>query len=232
VRLTATEEYVQYGLDARAQSRLSILGDLLLEAPLNVTSVSTAEEIERVHFLDSLSLLTIPQVQAACNIVDLGSGAGLPALVLATALPVRVVAVESQRKKCAFIENAAQLMELENLVVFCARAEEYGRSGARETHDLAVSRALASLPVVLEYSLPLLVLGGHVVAMKGAISNQERIQGEKAVGILGADSLVAARLQPFKGAENRWVWMARKSRPTPERYPRRPGIPAKRPLGA
>jgi 16S rRNA (guanine527-N7)-methyltransferase len=212
VRLTATDEYVQYGLDATAQSRLSILGDLLLEAPFNVTSVSTAEEIERLHFLDSLSLLTIPQVQVARNIVDLGSGAGLPALVLALALPARVVAVESQRKKCAFIENAARLMELKN--------------------DLAVSRALASLPAVLEYSLPLLALGGHVVAMKGAISNQERIQGERAVGILGADSLVAAQLQPFKCAENRWAWMARKSRSTPERYPRRPGMPAKRPLGA
>lgn len=232
MRLTAGAEYSRYGLDATAQARLSVLGDLLLDAPFNVTSVSTAEDIERVHFLDCLSLLTIPQLEAARDIVDLGSGAGFPALVLALTLPARVVAVESQRKKCTFIEQAAGLMQLENLVVCCARAEDYGRSEARGTHDVAVSRALASLPVVLEYSLPLLAPGGYVAAMKGAISDQERIQGERAAGILGGALIGAVRLQPFIGAENRWVWMARKDRVTPERYPRRAGMPVKRPLGA
>ena len=96
---------------------------------------------------------------------------------------------------------------------------------------MAVSRALAALPVVVEYSVPLLAVGGCMVAMKGAISDQERIQAEKALGILGGGSLESVRLQPFPDAQNRWAYVARKTRPTPSGFPRRTGIPAKRPLG-
>jgi 16S rRNA (guanine527-N7)-methyltransferase len=232
VRLIETTHYEAHGLDEGAQTRLAALGDLLLGAEFNVTAVSTPEAIERMHFLDSLSLLALPEVRTARRIVDIGSGAGLPALVLALVLSADVLALESHRKKCDFIERAAREMELANLGVACARAEEYGRNEGREAHDCAVSRALAALPVVLEYSMPLLSPGGFVVAMKGAISDQERIQAERALGILGGDSLRAVKLQPFPDAEKRWAWIASKSRPTPRAYPRRPGVPAKRPLGA
>ena len=101
----------------------------------------------------------------------------------------------------------------------------------REAHDVVVSRALASLPVVAEYSLPLLSPGGTMVAMKGEISNQERIQAQEALDILGGDALGAMALDPFPGAMNRWVYTARKQRATPPGYPRKAGIPSKRPLG-
>lgn len=197
-----------------------------------MTGITDPREVERIHFLDSLSLLDLSCVSSAASLVDVGSGAGLPALVLALALPdAKIVAVESQRKKCAHIGRAAEVLSLRNIEVYCARAEEYGRTVGRGAHDVAVSRALAALPVVAEYSLPLLALGGTMVAMKGAISDQERIQAEEALGILGSDLLEAVRLQPFAGAEDRWVYVARKSRITPSDYPRRPGVPAKRPLG-
>lgn len=197
-----------------------------------MTGLTDPHEIERTHFLDSLSLLDLGYVSSASSLVDVGSGAGLPALVLALALPnVKIVAVESQRKKCAYIGRAAEALCLRNVEVYCVRAEEYGRTAGRGAHDVVVSRALAALPVVAEYSLPLLAIGGTMVAMKGAISDQERTQTEKALGILGSDLLEAVRLQPFSGAQNRWVYLARKIRVTPIDYPRRPGIPAKRPLG-
>ena len=211
---------------------MAAFGDLILGAGFNVTGVRDPEQIEVLHFLDSLSLLEVGAVSSAESIADLGSGAGLPVLVLALARPgMEITAVESQRKKCAYIEKTAETLGITNVTVCCARAEEYGRSTGREAHDVVVSRALAALPVVAEYSLPLLRLGGVMVAMKGSISDQERTQGLRALGILGADGLDGIRLHPFVGAENRWAYVARKTRVTPEEYPRRPGVPARRPLG-
>ncbi len=232
MRLTESQAYARRGLGADALVRLSTLGDLLLDAPFNVTSVSDPQEIERVHFLDCLALLDLESVRTVRRVADIGSGAGLPALVLALALPsARVTAVESQRKKCGFIEQAVVAMGLENVEIRCERVEEYGRNAGRGIHDAVVSRALAELAVVAEYSLPLLEPRGRMVAMKGLISNEERIQGERALGILGGSGLESIRLQPFPGAENRWVYLAEKKGATPPSYPRRPGVATRRPLG-
>jgi 16S rRNA (guanine527-N7)-methyltransferase len=232
VELSESKAYAGRGLDQRTQERLGLLGDLLLSAGFNVTSVTQPREVERMHFLDSLSLLDLPCVLSARRLVDVGSGAGLPALVLALALPaLQVVSVESQRKKCDFMERVAAALSLDNVEVRCARAEDYGRREGREAHDVAVSRAVAALPVEAELSLPLVAVGGSMVAMKGAISDQERIQAEMALGILGSETLEVVRLRPFAGAENRFAYVGRKTRATPECYPRRPGIPGKRPLG-
>jgi 16S rRNA (guanine527-N7)-methyltransferase len=232
LELTETAAYAAQGLDARAQRSLRALGDLILGAGFNVTGVSGPEEIERVHFLDSLSLLKVPGVSEAASLADVGSGAGLPALVLAVALPgAEITAIESQRKKCSFIERTAEALELVNVVVRCARVEDYGRNEGRGRHEVAVSRAIAALPVVAEYSLPLLRPGGVMVAMKGSISDQECTQAQMALGILGGGSLDAVRLEPFVGARDRWAYVARKVGVTPDGFPRRPGIPVKRPLG-
>jgi 16S rRNA (guanine527-N7)-methyltransferase len=231
MELTQTARYTAYGLDIATQHKLASLGDCLLGAGFNVTGVTEPVEIERIHFLDSLSLLTVESVRSAALIADVGSGAGLPALVLALALPARVTALESQRKKCEFITRTARSLGLENVDVYCGRAEDFGRGSGREVYDVVVSRALAALPVVAEYSLPLLRTGGRMVAMQGAISAQERRQADKAVAILGADRLQRLLLDPFPGARNRQVFVARKVQATPLEYPRRTGIPAKRPLG-
>jgi len=232
VYLAQTATYTALGLDAQAQSKLAVIGDLICSAGFNITGVTDPEEIERFHLLDSLSLLRLEPVLAARSIVDIGSGGGLPALILALALKdARITALESQRKKCAYIERAAAALDLTNVTVCCRRAEDYGRASGREAHDAAVTRAVAALPVVAEYSLPLLRLGGVMVAMRGAISDQECIQAQKALGILGADGLDAVRLDPFAEARDRWAYVATKVRATPERYPRRPGLPTKRPLG-
>lgn len=231
MRLAETAAYSAWGLDQAAQTGLAALGDIILNSGFNVTSISDPEEIERIHFLDSLSLLSIPCFRGAHSIVDVGSGAGLPALVLAMVLSAEIHAVESQQKKCDFIQRAADELSLKNVTVHCARAEDYGRGPGQNAHDLAVSRALAAPPVVVEYSVPLLTVGGCMVAMKGAISDQERIQAERALGILGGGSLESVRLHPFPDAQNRWAYLAKKTRPTPTGFPRRTGTPAKRPLG-
>ena len=233
MELTQSQAYAERGLGAEAVAGLSTFGDLLRGAAFNVTSIREPEAIERFHFLDSLALLDLAPVRAGQRFADLGSGAGLPALVLAIALPFsRVTAVESQHKKCRFIEQAANAMGLRNVDVRCERVEDYGRKVGRQAHDVVVSRALAALSVVAEFSLPLLERGGAMIAMKGAISDQERIQAEKALAILGGGGLESVKLEPFAGAENRWVYLARKERVTPPSFPRQAGTAARRPLGA
>lgn len=232
LNLVETAAYASYGLDAGAQGRLSVLGDLLQGSVHNVTGVTDPAEIERIHFLESLSLLALPAVSNATSLADIGSGGGLPALVLALARPaMAVTAIESQRKKCEHIQNAAAALELGNVTVCCLRVEDYARAEGRAAYDVAVSRAVATLPVLAEYSLPLLRLGGAMVAMKGPISDQERTRAVGALAILGADRLEAFRSDPFEGARDRWIYVAVKARATPDAYPRRSGVPAKRPLG-
>lgn len=230
--LTETSAYSAYGLDAESQRRLGLLCDLILEAGFNVSGIKDPVEIESLHFLDSLSLLRLEVVAAASLIADVGSGGGLPALVLGLAAPsVRVTAIESQRKKCEHIKRAAAVLALDNVSVCCARAEDHARAGGGGLYDVVVSRAVAALPVVVEYSLPLLRTGGAMVAMKGQVSDHERTQASHALGILGGDELEAVRLDPFPGARDRVAYVAKKVRPTPSGYPRRAGMPLKRPLG-
>jgi 16S rRNA (guanine527-N7)-methyltransferase len=232
LRLTETDVYSAYGLDAQVQGRLGLLGDLILEAGFNVSGIKDPAEIERSHFLDSLSLLRLRVVSVAGLIADVGSGGGLPALVLALALPdARITAIESQRKKCDHIERTAAFLALNNVCVCCARAEDHARAEGGDFYDVVISRAVASLPVVIEYSLPLLRVGGTMVAMKGRISDDERTQASRALGILGGDDLQVARLDPFPGARDRVGYVAKKLWPSPSAYPRRAGMPLKRPLG-
>lgn len=233
MELIETARYVERGLGPQAIVALSSFGDLLLTSHTNVTAVREPHGVETVHFLDALSLLDLPEVVGADRLVDVGSGGGLPAVVLAIALPeVAVTALDSARKKCAFVEAARDALGLANLEVVCARAEEAGRSLLREAFDVAVARAVAALPVLSELAMPLVRPGGAFVAAKGALSNQERMEGEAALGILGSDRNRLVRARSFDGAENRWLFVATKVRATPETYPRRPGVPEKRPLGS
>jgi 16S rRNA (guanine527-N7)-methyltransferase len=232
VELARTAVYDAYGLSEADRGRLARFGDLLLGSVDNVTSIREPLLLEDHHLLDSLSLLTLAAVREAHTVVDVGSGGGLPAAVLAIARPeLKVVALESVGKKCRFIDSAARSLGLSNLLVACCRAEDLGRGPDRASYDLAVVRAVSSLPAVAELAVPLLRFGGYFVAMKGALSDEEREQGEKALAILGCGPLSAERVEPFPGAENRWLYVARKDRATPDAYPRRPGTPAKRPLG-
>ena len=233
MELTRTAAYDAYGLSEAERGLLARFGDLLLASVDNVTGIREPSILEDHHLLDSLSLLTLAAVREAHTVVDVGSGGGLPAAVLAIARPeLKVVALESVGKKCRFIDAAARTLGLSNLQVACGRAEDLGQGPGRASFDLAVVRAVASLPAVAELAVPLLRLGGYFVAMKGALPEEECAQGEKALAILGCGLLSAERVEPFPGAENRLLYVARKDHVTPDAYPRRPGIPAKRPLGA
>src|SRR3954454_5334087 len=200
-----------------------------LADPSAPTSVHDRREVGNVHIADSLVGLEVPAVTEAGRIADLGSGAGLPGLALAIARPeAEVVLVESVGKKCAWLERTVSALELENVRVVCARAEEL----EEEPFDVVTARALASLSVLCEYAAPLLRDGGSLVAWKGAVDAREDADGLHAARVLGLERLEVQAVEPYPGSQRRTLHVFRKVSPTPGGYPRRPGMAAKRPLTA
>jgi 16S rRNA (guanine527-N7)-methyltransferase len=200
-----------------------------LADPSAPTSVHGPAQIRDVHIADSLAGLEVAEVRAAGRIADLGAGAGLPGLVLAVELPeAEVVLVESVGRKCAWMETTAERLGLANVRVACARAEELREGG----FDVVTARALAALPVLCEYAAPLLREGGVLVAWKGAVDAEEEADGLAAADVLGLRRDEVRPVRPYPGSERRTLHVFRKIAPTPAGYPRRPGMPAKRPLTA
>jgi 16S rRNA (guanine527-N7)-methyltransferase len=221
------EVVARFGAPDGAIAPLARILELQAADPTASTTVREVGEALDRHVADSLVALQLPVVASARRIADLGSGAGWPGLALAAALPeAHVALVESAIRHCRYLSRASE--GLPNVSVVHARAEEWTEGlGA---HDLVTARALAALPVVLEYAAPLLAEGGHVVAWKGAVSDCEAGAGARAAAILGLEPVAVVPVQPFPAARDRTLHVFRKTAPTPSRFPRRPGMATKRPL--
>jgi 16S rRNA (guanine527-N7)-methyltransferase len=222
---------VRYGLPADAPARFEALLDLVAAEPSAITSVRDPAEGVDVHVADSLVALELAEVRAARRIADLGSGGGFPGLALAVALPdARVWLVESVARKGAFLGRAVERLALRNVAVVVARAEAWPAGiGA---HDLVTARALAPLPVLIEYAAPLLAIGGQLVAWKGRVDPAEEADGRAAAARIGMSEAAARPVNPFRGAGARYLYLSSKVRTTPPDYPRRPGMARKRPIRA
>ncbi len=194
------------------------------------TAIRGEEELARKHLADSLAALELTSVRAAERIADLGSGAGFPGVALAIAVPsAEVCLIESQRRKCEFLERVCAAAGVANARVIWTRAEEWREGFSR--HDLVVARALAAQPVVLEYAAPLLRLGGSLVDWRGKRARGEEKAAESAAGELGLRRVEIRRVAPFEGARDHHLHVFMKAAETPERFPRRAGMAHKRPLG-
>jgi 16S rRNA (guanine527-N7)-methyltransferase len=199
--------------------------------------VSEPERARDVHIADSLSGLEVDDLARARRIGDLGAGAGFPGLPLAIALPgAKVDLIESAGRKTAVIDRLIQAAKVDNARSVTARAEEWAAvlpelGGGREAYDAVTARALASLPVLVEYAAPLLRESGVLVAWKGAVAEEERQLGRGAAAELGMMLEEELRVEPFEGVRDRRLVVFRKTTPTPTRFPRRPGMAVKRPLG-
>jgi 16S rRNA (guanine527-N7)-methyltransferase len=194
----------------------------------STTVTEPAHALQR-HVADSLVALDLPPVRAARRIADLGSGAGWPGLALAATLPDAAVAlVESAVRRCRYLERAVDVSGLANAAVVHARAEEW--PDGLGVHDLVTARALAALPVLLEYAAPLLAEGGRLVAWKGLVAPEEAAAGSAAAAVLGLESEGVVSVQPYPAARDRTLHVFRKIAATPERFPRRAGMAVKRPL--
>ena len=207
---------------------------LLLDANarINLTRVVEPDAIARLHLLDALSALPLIDRLEPSRALDLGSGGGVPGIVLALARPgVAWVLVDSVRKKADMLAAFVDALGLGAVTVRSQRAEDLGRAAAwRESIDVVTARACAPLPVLAEYALPLLRVGGSLVAWKGPIGNDELSAGDRAARRLGGGRAEVRPTDVAALGDHRFVLVQKRSS-TPEAYPRRPGEPSRRPLG-
>lgn len=204
----------------------------------NLTGIAEPREMVLKHTVDSATVLGTVPLGPGERVLDVGSGAGFPGVVLQLLVPeAQVVLLDSNRKRCAFLERlradlvASGVRGAERLEIRWGRAEdEARRPDLREGFDLVVARAVAELRVLLEYTLPFCRLGGLVVAMKGPGGQEEVGQAETALRVLGGKLEKVQRIVLPGGAGERVVLVVRKVARTPGEYPRRAGRPARRPL--
>lgn len=198
----------------------------------NLTSITDEREIVVKHFLDSIAPLSVFDLPVGCSVVDIGAGAGFPGLPLKIVRPdIELVLVESSHKKAQFLEHVSSLLGLEGVRVAAERAEDFGRDPKnRENFCLVVSRAVADIVILIEYALPLLRVGGHLISYKAKSAIDEAREAENALKILGGRiEEVAKVVVPFLNAE-RYLVSITKVATSPQQYPRKAGIPTKRPL--
>lgn len=207
---------------------------LLIEwnAHTNLTAITDAEDIQRRHFLDSLSVVLAIPMTAGLSVVDMGAGAGFPGLPLAIAFPqVHVTLMDATGKKVRFMQHVIDTLGLKNARALQFRAEDAGQDRAhRAKYDLVVARAVARLPALLEYTLPLVKLNGYFVAMKGITADEEVKSADSALNILGGVYERTQTLQLPDVETPHHLVVVRKVSATPHAYPRRAGIPTRKPI--
>ena len=200
----------------------------------NLTAITDWDGVLVRHFLDSLSCLkALPQadLSSGLRVIDVGTGAGFPGLALKIVCPgMQLTLLEATRKKVTFLEHIVRVLGLEVEVIHM-RAEELGRDVThREQYDWALARAVAEMPTLVEYLLPLVRVGGAMLAQKGEDATAEVQRAESAIVTLGGRvrQLVPVELRGL--AETRYLVVVDKVAATPDKYPRRPGVPRKSPI--
>ncbi|HUF07655.1 MAG TPA: 16S rRNA (guanine(527)-N(7))-methyltransferase RsmG [Candidatus Binatia bacterium] len=218
------------GFHDRAEAYVRLL--LTANARLNLTRVVEPEAVARLHLLDALSALPLLDAMAPRRALDLGSGGGVPGIVLALARPgIAWTLVDSERRKADALRSFVDALGLAHVEVVAERAETLGRDPAhRASFDVVGARACAALPVLVEYALPLLRTGGSLLAWKGAIDAEEIGAGRAAASALGGSAPVTHPAGFATLGDHRFV-VVRKEHATPDEYPRRPGQARRRPLG-
>ena len=223
-------------LDETALSRLETYHDMLLDwnTRMDLTSVS-ADRMAARHFLDSLlPLKASGLIPEEGRLIDVGTGAGFPGLPLAIARPsLQVTLLEAQGKRCQFLQAVCQALGLENVTIINDRAENLGRAeGHREGYDRAVARAVAALPVLAEYLLPFVREGGMALCWKGPAVAGEQADGAAAAARLGGRLLPLVDMEGCGEETGHVIAPMEKTEKTLPLYPRKNGMPAKRPLKA
>jgi len=198
----------------------------------NLTAIRDSEAIRVKHFLDSMTCLLAMRESVPNRLIDVGTGAGFPGIPLKIIFPnMRLTLVESVGKKADFCEHMVKVLCLDGVEVLTSRAEEIGQAAAhRQQYDWAVACAVATLPVLVEYLLPLVKVGGHALAQKGETAHAEVQAAEHAMHLMGGRLHQILPVTLPGVADERYLVVIDKIAGTPPAYPRRTGVPAKNPI--
>ena len=201
---------------------------------LNLTAITDYEEVQVKHFLDSLTVvqaLKLP-LSKGVKLIDVGTGAGIPGIPLKILLPeIELVLLDATKKKAGFLEHILQQLDLKDVEIVVGRAEEVAhRPEYRQQFDLVLSRAVAELSALVELTLPFCAIGGRFIAQKKGSIQAEVQSAQQAISLLGGELTDVKKVELSEFSDKRWLVVIDKVGETPAQYPRRPGIPAKRPL--
>lgn len=201
---------------------------------INLTAITEPDEVEVKHFADSLSCLLVinKQRRPGLRMIDVGTGAGFPGLPIKIACPdIHMTLLEATGKKVDFLRHVVETLGLKGVTLVNERAESVGQDPQhRETYDWVLARAVAGMRTLGEYLLPMARVGGHVLAMKGESAPQEVSDAENAIHLLGGRVIHLTQVDLPTVAESRYLIDIEKTAATPPQYPRRPGVPSKKPL--
>lgn len=227
-------EELQINLDEDQINQFKFYQNELLEwnQRINLTSITDPIQVEIKHFIDSLSCLKIINSPQSKKIIDIGSGAGFPGIPIKIVVPSKdITLLEATQKKVDFCRHILNYFNFNPNSVLVGRAEDIAHDvNQREKYDIAISRAVASLPALLELLLPFVKVGGAAITMKGKDIQQELASSERAIQILGGKVEVVQKIfLPILNEERNLIKFS-KICSSPEKYPRRPGLPVKKPL--
>ena len=232
--LAARADEAGIPLTAEQIGQFSVYHEMLLDwnTRMNLTALTAPEDVAVKHIIDSLTAYDAALFDGARTLIDVGTGAGLPGIPLAVYAPhLTVTLLDSLNKRVRFLTEVTAAMGLPNVRCIHARAEEAARTAEhRAAYDIVVSRAVARLPVLLEYTLPFVRVGGTLLALKGRAYAEEQKEARRAAGVLGGGR-ITARPVHLPGLDDvRAILTVTKERQTPAAYPRGGGAPARRPL--
>ncbi len=231
------QELLKIGIELsdKQMNQFKTYYELLVEwnEKINLTAITELEEVYLKHFYDSITLaVSMDLKDKAYSICDVGAGAGFPSIPLKIVFPeLKVSIVDSLNKRIKFLNLLAEALELDNVHFYHDRAATFGQNKAhRENFDIVTARAVARLNILAELCIPLVKKGGHFVALKAAKSEEEVTEAKKAIATLGGKLISEQEVSLPFSEDKRYIVTIEKKKETPNKYPRKPGTPNKKPL--
>jgi len=223
-----------FNLSPRQLNRFETYYDelILWNRKFNLTAITDYKEVQLKHFLDSLSVILPGKGFEEASVIDIGSGAGLPGIPLKIIYPdLKLTLLEATSKKVSFLEHLIDKLSLQDVLIINKRAEEAAHdSPYRESFDIVLSRAVAKMATLVELTIPFCKMGGCLIAQKKGDINKEIEQASHAIKVLGGRLTDVKKVSLDTLPDDRYLIIIEKVKQTPSEYPRRPGLPARRPL--